>query len=501
MARFRAIFDAIPDGVIVINPAGEILDANVQAVALFGYERAEMVGQKVELLVPEKFRGGHPAKRDGYFKRPVQRPMGSGLFLKGRRKNGTLIDVEISLSPLHAPEGTLVLACIRDITERKKLEHELLQAQKLEAVGRLAGGIAHDFNNILTIVLGRAELLLQHSSLTASDLVHLQYINDAAQRATELTRQLLQFSRRGVIQPKVVDLNVLIANTSQMLRRLIGENIEISLRLEARLGKIKVDPSQVQQVIMNLMINARDAMPRGGHIILETCNKHFDAEYCLTHSDAQPGSHVMVSVTDTGEGMDAATQAHIFEPFFTTKELGKGTGLGLATVFGIVKQAGGHIFLYSEVGRGSTFKIYFPESTETVAQPVGECRTSTRGNETILLVEDEAGIRQLLHGILVDRGYTVLTAADATEAIRISNETQVRIHAMITDVVMPGMNGQELANILAKARPDMKVLFTSGYPSNMLLQQGIVDGQRAYLEKPWTPDSISRKLREVLESK
>ncbi len=390
----------------------------------------------------------------------------------------------------------------RAYDELSQTQEQLTQARKMEAIGQLAGGVAHDFNNLLMVIMGRTELLLK--DLVASDPKRpaAELILKTTTRAADLTRQLLAFGRRQVLQPRVLDLNVIVADMGELLRRLIREEIELTTMLDPALGPVKADPGQLEQVIMNLAINARDAMPQGGRLTLETANVELDALYAQHHLDTRPGPHIMLALTDTGVGMDAQTQARIFEPFFTTKGPGKGTGLGLATVYGIVKQSGGNIWVYSEPGQGTTFKIYLPRVDEPVAaQPVDPAGTAPlQGLETILLVEDEDAVRELARDALRARGYTVLEARHGAEALQIAEQQPGPIHLMITDVVMPGMSGRVLANRLAVLQPRMKVLFMSGYTDNAIVHHGVLDPGTVFLQKPFGPAVLSHKVREVLDA-
>jgi signal transduction histidine kinase/ActR/RegA family two-component response regulator len=384
----------------------------------------------------------------------------------------------------------------------RRSEEQLRQSQKMEAIGRLAGGIAHDFNNLLMVITGYTQLLLNDSSIGDMVRKNLEEIRKAGERATTLTFQLLAFSRRQILQPKVLDLNAVVTNLAPMLRRLIGEDVEFLTVVKSGLGHVKADPSQIEQVIMNLVINARDAMPKGGVLTIETANVELDEVYCAQHFTPQTGPYVLLAVSDTGCGMDAQTQSHIFEPFFTTKKQGKGTGLGLSTVYGIVKQSGGSLFVYSEPGQGTTFKVYLPQVKAKVEsfEPLVPAQFLPRGTETILLVEDESGVRNLIHAILQANGYTLLVASNGHEAVRISRQHDGPIHLLITDVVMPGMSGRELAEQLRHTRPHMKLLCLSGYTEDALLQHGISSEEFAFLQKPFTPASIAYKVREILDA-
>ena len=394
----------------------------------------------------------------------------------------------------------------RDVAERTQAleatQSQLLQAQKMEAVGQLAGGIAHDFNNLLTVITGRAELLLGRLADRDPARPGVELIRRTADRAAALTRQLLAFSRKQILQPVNVDLNTVAARNEPMLQRLIGEHVTIATTLDPSLGTVSADPTQLYQVIVNLAVNARDAMPGGGRIALSTANVEFDDADARRHPGLQPGRYVMLAVADTGTGMDALTQAHIFDPFFTTKEPGKGTGLGLSTVYGIVKQSGGYIQVDSQPGRGATFRIYLPRIEAPAPAPVvtPAPQAPDRGTESIVIVEDEGELRALAQEVLEAQGYTVLSARDPEEALRLLDEFGGPIHLLLTDVVMPGMSGRELANRLAPGRPDMKVLYMSGYTDDAILHHGVLDPGLAFMPKPFTPAALASKVREVLDT-
>jgi signal transduction histidine kinase len=426
--------------------------------------------------------------------------MGIGLDLAGRRKNGDEFPVEVSLSSVETEEGTFGIAFVSDITVRKTLEEQLVHAQKMEAVGRLAGGVAHDFNNMLTVIAGYNRMILDELSPMDPLRGYAEEILKAADRATALTNQLLAFSRRQIMQSRVINVTAIIGQTENMLRRLIGEDIQLNMSLHADTGNIKADPNHIEQTIVNLAVNARDAMPRGGRITIETCNAHIDENYAKTHMGVKPGEFVMIAVSDTGHGIDSATRQHIFEPFFTTKGRGKGTGLGLATVYGMVKQSGGDIWVYSEPGHGTTFKLYFPRVTEPVSP---DWREEVEppipvAGETVMLVEDEAQVRDLEARMLKQLGYSVLAAANGEEAMDICQSHQGRISLLVTDVVMPNMSGKQVAEAMLARRPDIKVLYLSGYTDNTISHHGILEPSVDFLTKPFSRETLSRKVRDIL---
>ena len=398
----------------------------------------------------------------------------------------------------------LMEGIIVDITERKQFEAQLQQARRMEAVGRLAGGIAHDFNNLLTIIKGYTELALMRAKGLPELRADVERIEDASERASGLVRQLLAFSRRQVLQPKVLDLNSIVIGLDKLLRRLMDEDIEMLTVADQPVGAIKADPGQIEQVIMNLVVNARDAMPDGGRLIVETANVELDASYARDHATVRPGRYVMLAVSDTGTGMSAETVAHIFEPFYTTKESGRGTGLGLSTVYGIVKQSGGYVWVYSELGRGTTFKVYLPRVDEAVeALPVAKPTPQERvkmGTETVLLVEDEPDLRELTRTVLAAKGYTVVEARNAEEAERLVESNGAKIHLLLTDVIMPGISGRELAKRILARQPSMRVLYMSGYTYNVIAQGGTLERGVSFLQKPFTPSALVEKVRDVLDA-
>jgi len=399
------------------------------------------------------------------------------------------------------PTGVQVIA--RDVTERKRLEMQLPQSQKMEAIGLLAGGVAHDFNTLLGVICGQCKLISLQSNLDDGLRTRIEEIAKAAQRAAELTRQLLAFSRKQLLQLNVLDLNAAVTDMAAPLRRLIGEHVTLVTRLAPDLGRIKADPSQIEQVIINLAVNARDAMPQGGTLILETANQELDEEFARHNPLAAPGWYVMLTVSDTGVGIDKESMAHIFEPFYTTKEMGKGTGLGLATVYGMIKQSGGHIAVHRVPGRGATFAIYFPLVAGEAQTEKSEVRplTATPRKETILLVEDEATLRELVRTCLQQAGYTVLVAEDGYEAMEIASRHPGEIDLLLTDVVMPGLSGLEVARRLREQRPQTKVLYVSGYLDAATLAPESLGPGAAFLEKPFRLQALTRKLLEVLGHK
>ncbi len=497
--RYRTLVEGVRDIIFALSPEGTIASLNPAFETITGWRREEWVGQPFERLVhPEDL----PLALE-LLGRVVRGELRPASQFRVRTAKGDFRVGEFSATPqLH--EGRLVgiLGIGRDVTERVQLEQQLRQAQKMEAVGRLAGGIAHDFNNILTAITGYADLLLEDLGATDPRRQDADEIHKAADRAAGLTRQLLAFSRQQVLQPTVLEVNKLVSDVEKMLRRLLGEDVELSTRLAPTTGRVKADPGQLEQVIMNLAVNARDAMPNGGKLTLETGNVDLDEAYASDHYPARAGPFVLLAVSDTGTGMSEETQAHMFEPFFTTKEKGKGTGLGLATVYGIIKQSGGFIWVYSEVGHGTTFKLYLPrvqELAERGSEPAQAPARPARGTETVLVVEDEAPVRSVARQVLERHGYTVLEAPTAEAALDIATRYSGTIHLLLTDVVMPGLNGRELASRLADLRPDARVIFMSGYTDDAVTPHGVLEPGSAYVQKPFTPDAIARRVREVLD--
>ena len=634
----NAVLEAIPDAVAAVNQSGVIIQVNSQAEALFGYTRDELIGQKIEMLVPERQRPQHHTHREHFHQQPKIRRMGSGLDLYGRRRDGSEFPVEISLSPITTNTGTIVLSAIRDITHRKRIEEELRrtseeldrrktrelrdsqnrlalivdssqdaiigktldgivthwnkgaeemygytpqeiigrpvstlappekaeeiegilqkvrrgerveyfesvrvtkdqrklhvsisvspirdidgkivgastiarnitlqkktedqlrQSQKMEAVGRLAGGVAHDFNNLLGIVTACTELL--RSRVDEASLEFVDNIREAAKRGASLTRQLLAFSRRQPVQAQIVELNDRLRDVSKLLKPLMGDDVELTLVPRSQNAIVEADPGQLDQIVLNLAVNARDAMPQGGKLIVETAVYDFDEAFAHEHPSMKPGRYVMLAISDNGVGMDEVTKSRIFEPFFTTKEIGKGSGLGLATVYGIVKQSGGHIWVYSELGHGTTFKIYLP-SADTKLETGAEKQETLpirREGVTILLAEDDVTMRRLTRRMLEEHGYNVIEADDGKTALEAIVASKRPIDLTLTDVVMKGMTGPELVLQLIDAYPQMKVVYMSGYTGELVAHQGLDQGIRL-LEKPFTRAALLKTLDEVL---
>ena len=498
--NFRSLVTNAPYGICRCDSAGQLLDANPALLAMLGYSSAkELAGKHL---------GGLYADTQQWFEladRLRSAASFNGLIAEWLRKDGTATIVRVSGRTVSngSKERTFELFA-EDVTERRALEQQLRQSQKMEAVGRLAGGIAHDFNNLLMVISGYSEFLLDRLGPDQALRGPAQEIASAAVRATSLTRQLLAFSRKQMLTPKILDLNGVVTENLKLLTRVIGEDIDLVMVPAAGLGTLRADAGQIEQVIMNLAVNARDAMPSGGKLTIETSNVLLDEESARLHPSLRPGNYVMLAISDTGAGMDSETQSHIFEPFFTTKGT-KGTGLGLSTVYGIVKQSGGSVWVYSEPGKGTTFKIYFPRVAETVESsaqlaPLAESASPEPGTETILLVEDEANLRYLARQFLEKQGYRVIEAADGAVAMQIAVAHEAVIHLLLTDVIMPGMNGRELAQRISEIRPNVKVLYMSGYTENVIGRNGTLDAGVRLLQKPFTLRDLKSKVREVLDS-
>ncbi len=501
--RFRILVETSPAGIIIADESGRISDLNAQIERMFGYAREELLGQTVDVLLPERLREMHEKHRFGYARDPRVRPMGLGLELFARRKDGSEFPVEVSLGPLAMHGETLVSATIVDITARKKMEEQMRLSQRMEAIGKLAGGVAHDFNNMLAVILGCCDFVAEAIPREQAAAKKVDLIKQAAASAADLTRQLLAFSRQQILQPRVLDLAEIVRRVEGLLARLIGENIRLSVSTEEPLGQIKADPGQIEQVLVNLAANARDAMPQGGSLNIEARNADLDESYSREHQQVVPGPYVMLSVEDTGCGMDQKTQARIFDPFFTTKELGKGTGLGLATVYGIVKQSGGYIWVYSELGHGTVFKVYLPrvDQAASVNKPSPAELKAPEGCETILIAEDSESLREIAGEYLESLGYTVLIGESGKEALQRAEEFGRPIHLLLTDVVMPEMSGPQLAAQMSARFPGLKIIYTSGYTDDIVARQGILDPGVAFIQKPYRPKALARKIREILNER
>jgi len=498
--NFRSLVTNAPYGICRCDSAGQLLNVNPALVAMLGYTSAkELVGQHLGALYPDSHQWFELAD---YLRAGA--PF-NGLIAEWKRRDGVGTVVRVSGRAVSFADNERAFELFaEDVTERRALEQQLQQSQKMEAVGRLAGGIAHDFNNLLMVISGYSEFLLDRLGPDPALRGPAQEIAGASQRASSLTRQLLAFSRKQMLAPKILDLNEVVTENLKLLTRVIGEDIDLVMVPAAVLGSVRADAGQIDQVIMNLAVNARDAMPTGGKLTIETSNVSLDEEYARFHAPLRPGDYVMLSISDSGQGMDSETQSHIFEPFFTTKGT-KGTGLGLSTVYGIVKQSGGYIWVSSEAGKGTTFKIYFPrvaERAETVAQVVSseEAVLTEPGTETILLAEDEANLRYLARQFLEKQGYKVIEAADGAAAMQIAVAHEGVIHLLLTDVIMPGMNGRELAQRISEIRPQTKVLYMSGYTENVIGHDGTLDAGVSLLQKPFTLRDLKSKVREVLDS-
>ncbi len=503
--RYRQFIETAQEGIWVVDKDGTITYVNDKLVSLLGYSRNEILHRPVDDFIEEDLR--IEARRNRERRRQGYKEQYSFTF---RRKDGSPLHTIVSANPLFDERGEFrgSLGMLTDITERTlaeqeriRLEEQLRQAQKMESIGRLAGGVAHDFNNILTVINGYSEILLKELPPDARARTHAELVRAAGERAANLTQQLLAFSRKQIIQPRPLDLNAVVADTGRMLRRIVGEDIQLESRLTSADCRILADPNQIHQILMNLVVNARDAMPKGGRVLIETDATQVSAEAAAEHPDATPGAFAVLSVSDTGIGMDAQTLRKIFEPFFTTKEQGKGTGLGLSTVYGIVRQNEGWVSVDSQLGAGSTFRIYLPLIGESEAPrlEMDQNGLAGRGSETILVVEDQEDLRQLTVAILETQGYTVLAAADGQEALEVALNYEGPIHAMVTDIVMPGITGRELAERMKVARPDTRILFMTGYTEDVIAPSGVLAEEIALIEKPFTPDELTAKLRTVLE--
>ncbi len=503
-ARKGALLDAALDAIVAIDPEGRITEWNPAAERIFGWSRSEALGRPiVDTIIPPSLRDRHRRGFTRYHATGESTILGRRLQLTGLRANGSEFPVELTVLRVPLPGPPSFSAFLRDLTDARRMEEQLLQAQKMESIGRLAGGIAHDFNNLLTAISGYADLARESPGLDPAVVRDLDQIALSATRATELTSQLLAFSRRQVMQPVALRLGDVLDGLAPLLGRLLGEDVDLDLTVEPDLGHVMADPGQLTQVVLNLAVNARDAMPHGGTLTLEAAEVELDADYAQGHAEVEPGRYVVLSVSDTGEGMDEATRARLFEPFFTTKELGKGTGLGLATVYGIVKQSGGHIWVYSEPGHGSVFKVYLPRVDAVAGErsdPTPERPDQDRGNETILVVEDDDSVRSFVRVVLEGQGYRVLVASTPAEAIAMRSAHAESIHLLLTDIVMPGMSGIELARSMREISPGLRVLFVSGYTENTIVHHGMLDPGVSFLPKPFSPVALADRVRQELDT-
>jgi PAS domain S-box-containing protein len=522
-ARFRGLLEAAPDAVVCVDSGGRIVLVNAQTERLFGYRREELVGQRVEILVPDPIKASHPSRRAGYVADPRSRAMGEGMELAARCHDGSTFPAEISLSTIDTDEGVLVMAAVRDVTdrlelqagrerlrtqaERERLQNHLNQSQRLESLGQLAGGVAHDFNNLLAVISSYAAFVAEEVASGAPkagwesvrDDIH--QIEQAAQRAAGLTRQLLAFARREVIQPRVLDLNDTITDVEQLLIRTLGEHVELATELATEPCPVLADPGQIEQVLVNLAVNARDAMPGGGQLAIKTATADVDAVYAAGRAGLSPGRYVSLKVSDTGAGMPQEVMNRAFEPFFSTKTKTGGAGLGLATVYGIITQADGYVQIYSEPGLGTAVTILLPATSQiatTPAAPKEQAPPPHGGGRTVLLVEDEAALREVTQRILVRNGYEVITAANGRDAVQVATKHPGSIELLVTDVVMPQMAGKEAAEQISALYPAAKVLFMSGYTAGALDTGGILEAGVNLIEKPFNGASLLAKLHEIM---
>jgi PAS domain S-box-containing protein len=504
--RYRGLFENAHDIIYTQDLAGNFTSVNKVAESVTGYTRDEIL----RMNFAEHFSEEDAQKMRSMTDKKLSGEVDSTSYeISVRGKHGRIVPLEVSTTLIYEngrPVGVQGIA--RDITERKKAaealstsQEQLQQSQKLEAIGQLAGGVAHDFNNLLTAIIGYSDLSLPLLGTNDPIRRNLVEIKKAADRAASLTRQLLAFSRKQILDPKVLDLNLVVKDMSKMLRRLIGEDIELVTVLQNDLGRVKADPGQVEQIVMNLIVNARDAMPNGGKITIETANVRLDEGYRVNHAQVETGDYVMLAVTDTGHGIYEETQSHIFEPFFTTKPAGKGTGLGLSTVYGIVKQSGGYIWVYSEVGHGASFKIYLRRIDD---QPLSEKPTPLQnehgGHETVLLVEDEPVVREMVCEILQSKGYRVLSAGSGEEALRLWQTHRSDVDLLLTDLIMPGMSGRVLGELLLHVRPDLAVVYMSGYTDDAIVRHGLLAEGLEFIQKPFTPTGLALKVRGALDT-
>ena len=498
----QSVLNNTLDAIVTIDEKGTVSMINRAGAKLFGRPESEVVGQNVNMLMPDPYHKEHDGYLANYMQTGIAKIIGIGREVQGLRKDGSVFPLDLAVTEFRLENKRYFVGILRDISDRKKLEAQLQQSQKMEAFGQLAGGVAHDFNNLLTVISGYANLLF--AQLPASDpkTKMIDQIRLAGERAASLTRQLLAFSRRQILEPRILDVNDIVRDIEKMLRRLIGEDLSLTTVLGSNLHSVKVDPGQLGQVITNLCLNSRDAMPQGGKITIETSDVELDESYVEKHQEVRCGQFVLVAISDTGCGMTPEVMARVFEPFFTTKGVGHGTGLGLAVVHGIIKQSGGSIEVYSEVGVGTTFKIYLPAIQQQTAVLFGNSmEPPLSGSGTILLVEDEESLRELGVLILEECGYTVLEASDGEAALRIIANDPDRIDLLVTDVVMPQMGGRKLAEILREKRPELRVLFMSGYTDDAVVRHGVLQANVNFLQKPFSPSALSKRVREILDQK
>lgn len=496
--RVEAVIESSPLAIISLDIDGLVTSWNRAAEEMFGWKAEEVIGKPLPTV---------PEEESDDFKRMIAR-LGRGERIvarnvRRRRKDGTILDARLWVAPLYGPDGAIRgnIGVLTDITSQRRMEQQFFQSQKMEAIGRLAGGVAHDFNNVITVIAGYGQMLLEGAKDDPMLREAAEEVLNSADRAAGLARQLLAFSRRQAIQPRVFNLNELVLNLQKLLGRVIGEDIELKTTLRPDTAPVLADPGQMEQVLMNLAVNARDAMPEGGKLMIETRNVTLDESYTAAHAGVKPGAYVLLSVSDTGMGMTEDVKAHLFEPFFTTKERGRGTGLGLSTVYGIVKQHGGDIWVYSEPGHGTTFKIYLPRAAEGAveAEAAPEQAAPARpGTETILVAEDEEAVRKLLRDVLEQRGYSVLEAPSGQDALAIA-ESGRHIDLLLTDVVMPRMGGRELARRFALLFPDTPILFLSGYTDEMVGEREMLGSGADFMSKPFSPEDLARRVRDLLD--
>jgi PAS domain S-box-containing protein len=506
-STFEQLLEAVPDAIVGVNDEGKIVLVNSQTEALFGYPRDDLLGRAVEALVPARFRDAHPRHRSGYFEEPRTRAMDTGSELFAVRRDGTEFPAEISLSSIETDDGVLAMAAVRDVSDRaesareRALSDQLAQSQRLESVGQLAGGIAHDFNNILGVIMNYAEFVADELPEGSQPSQDVEEIRRAAERAAALTRQLLIFSRREVVKPELLYLGDVVADLENLLCRALGERVELVTHFGADRCGFEADPGQIEQVLVNLAVNARDAMPDGGRLVIEVDKAMLDGEYTDRHPDTEAGTYVRLKVSDTGTGMDKETVRRACEPFFTTKGKAEGTGLGLATVYGIVTAAGGRIDIYSEVDMGTTVKIHFPASLETAGESKARRRERLLGRgEVILVVEDEPDVRRMTERILSRGGYSVI-GAGCGEAVEICRRTERPVQLLLTDVIMPGMLGTELVERVKRIRPELGAIFMSGYSHEVLAPGALAEqGTNAFIEKPFSAVDLLQAVHDLLDA-